>query len=123
MLLSEDKFVIDALIKILSENYESLEYDEEGARGMDFLKVRKKNPTENLDFSLTADSICETLGKVTNRSFFAPIRGVMMVIVISIRIGRILIFMSLRNGSHKYFIGDRNCGGVICYVYTRLNPA
>ena len=73
MLLSEDKFVIDALIKILSEKYKSLEYDEEWSRG-NVLKVRKKNPTENLDFSLASD-ICGILGKVTNRSFFPANSG------------------------------------------------
>ena len=74
MLLSEDKSVVDALIKIL-ENYESLEYDEEWSAGNDFLKVRKKNPAEKLDFSLTADPICRNLGKVTNRSFFPANAG------------------------------------------------
>ena len=41
MLLSENKFVIDALIKIL-EDYESLEYDEKHSMGKNFLVVAKK---------------------------------------------------------------------------------
>lgn len=70
MLLSEDKFVIDSLIKIL-EDYESLKYNGERSRGKDYLVVVKENPTEKLDISI-AHRISRALGKATNKSFLNP---------------------------------------------------
>ena len=70
MLLSEDKFVVDSLKKIL-EDYESLKYDEVWSRGMDYLVVAKENPTEKIDLSI-AHRISEALGNATNRTFLNP---------------------------------------------------